>query len=252
LDFDNDGYNAAVDCDENNATIHPNATELCNAVDDNCNAQIDEGLKVTLYADSDSDSYGNLALPFIACPGTKGYAANSSDCDDANATVYPNAIETCNGIDDDCDAIIDETVLVYNYTDEKTGIPFSVTANATGTNLRDVNGAILVPGTCPTGFNSQNFPAETIFSTAFPAIEFTVTPNAGYLLQPISFAADMRRSTSGPALIRFAYSTDSGATWIDEGINHTLLNSACGVTITSTWDFADFTVTKPLTVFCNY
>ena len=102
-DADGDGYgNSAVtvwacdaplnfvaagnDCDNNNAAIHPNATEVCNGIDDNCNGSIDEGF------DLDNDG-------FTTCDG---------DCDDNNSLRYPGAFELCNGIDEDCDLLIDE------------------------------------------------------------------------------------------------------------------------------------------------
>jgi hypothetical protein len=49
-DLDNDGYTACMDCDESNSAIHPGATELCNAVDDDCDMMIDEGDPVMICA----------------------------------------------------------------------------------------------------------------------------------------------------------------------------------------------------------
>ena len=48
-----------VDCDDKNPAVHPGATETCNAIDDDCNAKIDDGLTfVDYYVDFDGDGYG--------------------------------------------------------------------------------------------------------------------------------------------------------------------------------------------------
>ncbi len=42
-DKDGDGYDTTHDCDDNNAAVHPFATELCNGIDDDCDGLTDEG-----------------------------------------------------------------------------------------------------------------------------------------------------------------------------------------------------------------
>jgi hypothetical protein len=98
------------DCNDNNAAIHPGATEICNGIDDNCNASIDEGVKNTYYADADGDTYGNPSSTQLACSPPAGFVSNNTDCNDGSAGVHPGAAEVCNGIDDNCNALIDEGV----------------------------------------------------------------------------------------------------------------------------------------------
>jgi len=97
------------DCDDNNPTANPGAVEICNEVDDNCNGQVDEGVLLTFYADTDGDGFGDITSTIQACVAPNGYVSNSIDCDVLSATVYPGAPELCNSIDDDCDVAIDET-----------------------------------------------------------------------------------------------------------------------------------------------
>ena len=102
------GYYAAVtDCDDGDASIHPGAPEACDTVDQDCDELVDEGVTTTFYADSDRDGYGDVSLTAAACAAPAGYVVNASDCDDAVSAVSPAAIEYCNGIDDECDGVID-------------------------------------------------------------------------------------------------------------------------------------------------
>jgi hypothetical protein len=111
-DLDGDGYAACVECDDSDATVNPAAHELCNGVDDDCDGTIDPDTSIdalSFYEDADSDSFGNAAVSTLSCSAPAGFVADDTDCDDTNAAVYPAAGEYCNGIDDDCDGVIDPT-----------------------------------------------------------------------------------------------------------------------------------------------
>ena len=106
-----------TDCDDNNSTMHPGASEVCNLLDDNCDGVIDEGVKLTFYRDADGDGFGNLNLTTQACISPIGYINNSIDCDDSRILVNPNGTEICNSIDDNCNGVIDENVKTTFYRD---------------------------------------------------------------------------------------------------------------------------------------
>ncbi|MBK7426238.1 MAG: T9SS type A sorting domain-containing protein [Saprospiraceae bacterium] len=73
------------DCDDNSSTINPNATEICNGVDDNCDTEIDEGVLTTYYQDLDGDTFGNPSVTQQACSPPEGYVTNFNDCNDNDA-----------------------------------------------------------------------------------------------------------------------------------------------------------------------
>lgn len=106
------------DCNDGNAAINPTASEICNTQDDNCNGSIDEGLTfITYYVDLDHDNYGKISDPgnsLCQNPGI-GFSTNHTDCNDGNALINPGAIESCNGIDDNCNGSSDEGLNFINY-----------------------------------------------------------------------------------------------------------------------------------------
>jgi Putative metal-binding motif/SprB repeat/Secretion system C-terminal sorting domain len=102
------GYVAnSTDCDDSNAAINLNASEICDLKDNDCDLLIDEGFVTNwVFADTDGDGFGAPNTYINTCL-TIGYAANCNDCDDTNPAIFMNAIEVSNALDDDCDGIID-------------------------------------------------------------------------------------------------------------------------------------------------
>ncbi|MCZ7546790.1 MAG: putative metal-binding motif-containing protein [Anaerolineae bacterium] len=107
----------ADDCDDSNAAINPGQPEVCNGLDDNCNGLVDEGVTITLYRDADNDGYGNPDASIQACTMESGYVSNGDDCDDSNAAINPGQPEVCNGLDDNCNGLVDEGVTITLYRD---------------------------------------------------------------------------------------------------------------------------------------
>jgi hypothetical protein len=69
----------------------------------------DDTAPVTLYPDGDGDGAGDSRRPrpFCASPVNERWVARGDDCNDTDVTVSPTATERCNGLDDDCDGVID-------------------------------------------------------------------------------------------------------------------------------------------------
>jgi hypothetical protein len=104
------GYVAdSTDCNDAAGSIHPGATEIVgDGVDQDCN-----GVEVC-YADADDDGYRPDATTTVSsadsdCTDTQEAERTdpAGDCNDANASIHPGAVESCNQIDDDCDGIAD-------------------------------------------------------------------------------------------------------------------------------------------------
>jgi hypothetical protein len=164
VDADGDGFPSAEDCDDDNAAVNPSATELCDGLDNDCDGGLDTDATdaLTWYTDADNDSFGDLNSSLLACEAPTGAVANSADCDDNNSGVYPEAAELCDGLDNDCDADIDEDAI-----DKPTWY-----ADADGDGFGDANVSLLA---CelPSGYTEDDTDCDDtdarITATCFPS-----------------------------------------------------------------------------------
>jgi hypothetical protein len=76
-DLDEDGYTDCIDCNDDDPTIHPGATEVCNQKDDDCDGLVDEPPDPGVL-DSDGDGITDLC---DNCPGVPNPAQEDADLD---------------------------------------------------------------------------------------------------------------------------------------------------------------------------
>jgi hypothetical protein len=86
-DVDGDGVERPQDCDDSD----PDRSEL-----------------LRFHPDADGDGFGDPTQALEACAAPAGAVADGTDCDDADNTRFPGAVERCNDVDDDCDRSVDE------------------------------------------------------------------------------------------------------------------------------------------------
>ena len=151
-----------TDCDDSNGLIYPGAIEICNEADDDCDNQVDENVLIVSYEDIDGDGFGDPQVSNSGCTVPSGYVLDNTDCDifqftyddidndgfgalpavacgviydtdDCDPTdpnINPAAQEECDGIDNNCDGLIDFEVQLFIYVDND-GDGFGETSSET-------------------------------------------------------------------------------------------------------------------------
>ena len=133
VDADGDTFTNLSDCDDGDASINPDATEVWyDGVDQNCDGLNDfdqdgDGDNAvgfggndcndldpntfddaqTYYADGDMDGFGDISNFTTSCDLPPGFTEISGDCNDSDNTIYPGAPGTATGVDNNCNGVID-------------------------------------------------------------------------------------------------------------------------------------------------
>ena len=104
-DSDGDGFGAGT---ATNACAQPTGYVINNTDCNDTNIAISP--TTVWYLNADGDGYYVSTIVSCTSPGANynTTGGTAGDCNDTNAAVHTGATETCNGIDDDCDGMIDE------------------------------------------------------------------------------------------------------------------------------------------------
>ena len=99
-DDDNDGDPDTTDCADTDPAINNQATEICDAIDQDC-----DGDFVETFANNDGDTLPDCADPDDDNDGV----GDGTDCAPFDGTIYPGAPELCDAIDSNCNNSLVDT-----------------------------------------------------------------------------------------------------------------------------------------------
>jgi hypothetical protein len=66
-----------TDCNDDDSTVYPGTTEVCDGKDNDCNGSIDDNIKTIFYGDADGDGFGDASNSTQACTAPPGMLATT-------------------------------------------------------------------------------------------------------------------------------------------------------------------------------
>ncbi len=108
------------DCNDRDPFINPEAKEVYDQRDNDCDGETDEG-GTRYFRDVDRDGYGTAANFVISLEPVEGYVTSGDDCDDNNPAISPDAEEEFDSVDNDCDGLVDEGFTESEYFRDRDG-----------------------------------------------------------------------------------------------------------------------------------
>ena len=101
----------STDCDDSSAVVNPAAPEICDSRDNDCDGVMDEegaDDASAWYLDADGDGYGTGDPKYTCLAPSSEYSALGGDCNDADFSANPGALEVCDEVDNDCNTLVDD------------------------------------------------------------------------------------------------------------------------------------------------
>lgn len=118
-----------LDCNDYNAGDNPEAEEIVDNRDNDCDGSVDELLK-RYYPDVDRDGFGASTGLIESLEALDGYVEDNRDCDDNNNRIFPGAEELFDSVDNDCDDVVDEGFSPREYYPDVDGDGFGAGSDA--------------------------------------------------------------------------------------------------------------------------
>lgn len=148
-----------LDCNDGSARDFPDANELADGRDNDCDGDVDEGGS-TWYRDVDGDGFGLTTDSTRSLQAPDGYASTDGDCDDNNAAINPDAEETFDSVDNDCDGSVDEGFTEREYFRDTDNDGYGDASDSVVDVVQPQGYATRSGDNCPSGYNPTQSDAD--------------------------------------------------------------------------------------------